>query len=56
MQYLNSRPRTTHLARVRNPIPAMPDYPAIPATLSEYATKSGDPSLHSPADAAPGEH
>ena len=43
MEFLNIKPRTTYLARVRNPNPAMPDYQAEPSTLKEYEAKSGNP-------------
>jgi MoCo/4Fe-4S cofactor protein with predicted Tat translocation signal len=36
-------PRTTYLARVRNPNPAMPDYRELPASLEEFEHKMGDP-------------
>lgn len=42
--YLETLPRTTHLAKVRNPNPQMPDAPEIPYTTQEYFKKSeGDP-------------
>jgi molybdopterin-containing oxidoreductase family iron-sulfur binding subunit len=33
--FLDTRPRVTYLARIRNPNPAMPDY-AIPGSLKDY--------------------
>lgn len=43
LEFLLTKPRTTYLARVRNPNAAMPDYYAMPSTLREYTSKSGDP-------------
>jgi molybdopterin-containing oxidoreductase family iron-sulfur binding subunit len=43
LDFLLTKPRTTYLARVRNPNPAMPDYTASPLTLEEYEKKNGNP-------------
>lgn len=41
--FLDTKPRLTYLARVRNPNPQMPDYTEYPASFEEYEKSSGMP-------------
>jgi len=44
--FLDTKPRLTYLARIRNPNPAMPDYKQHPATFDEYENSSGGSGEH----------
>ena len=46
LEFLETKPRTTYLARIRNPNPAMPDYQEWPFTFEEYKSRNGDPFGH----------
>jgi MoCo/4Fe-4S cofactor protein with predicted Tat translocation signal len=55
LEFLGTKPRTTYLARVRNPNPSMPDYRALPASWEEYEKRHGDPRERLGEEGKPGE-
>ena len=46
LDFLLTKPRTTYLARVRNPNPAMPDYQEWPLSTKEFTEQNGNPFEH----------
>ena len=41
--FLETRPRVTYLARIRNPNPKMPDYREIPLNMKDYVNQNHSP-------------
>ena len=60
LEFLLTKPRTSYLARVRNPNPAMPDHKEFPASTKEYIdymhSNPYDPHAHGGASGAHGAH
>ena len=56
LDFLLTKPRTTYLARVRNPNPAMPDYHEVPLSTKEFSEKNGSPFEHQKDGHGEGEH
>ncbi len=50
LELLLTKPRTTYLARVRNPNRDMPDYHEAPLTFENYERKMGNPFEREPAE------
>jgi molybdopterin-containing oxidoreductase family iron-sulfur binding subunit len=46
LEFLKTKPRTTYLARIRNPNPAMPDYMEWPLSFQEFEKMNGHHDEH----------